>query len=95
MEKSQQHYRTRLWQHPCMQQKIYKIKTKSYDAKISTTFHNNKIPKEGSEYICLTVILLDWVYKKDKNYYPQVFLEECQYVIKENKSVKNFITGNL
>lgn len=29
-----------------------------------------------------TVILTDSAFKKVKNYYPQTFLEECQYVIK-------------
>ena len=52
--------------------------------------------KEGSEYICLSVFLLGSVYKKDKNYYPQVLLEECKHVIKEKeKSTKNFITDDV
>ena len=29
--------------------------------------------------------------KKDKSYYPQVFLEECKYVVKEKQTSK-FIT---
>ena len=39
-------------------------------------FHNDKILKEGSQCICLSVILTDSVYRKDKNSYPQVFLED-------------------
>ena len=40
--------------------------------------------------------MIDSVYKKDKNYYPQVFLEECKYIIKEKKkSVKKFITDDI
>ena len=35
--------------------------------------------------ICLSVILINWIYRKDKNYCPQVFLEECKYVAKEKK----------
>ena len=35
--------------------------------------------------------MIDPIYKKDKNYYPQVFLEECKYVVKEKKASK-FIT---
>ena len=68
----------------CNEKYIKKTKIKSYNGKINTTFHNNKIPKEGSEYICLSVILLDSVYKKDKN---KVFLEECKYDIKGKKEV--------
>ena len=29
-----------------------------------------------------------------KNYYPQVFLEECKYIVKEKKVTRN-ITGDL
>ena len=40
------------------------------------------------------IILIDLVYKKDKSYYPEVFLEECKYVVKEKKKSK-FITDNI
>ena len=51
----------------------------SYKGKINTNFHNNEIPKEGSQRICLSVILIDSVYRKDKHYYPQVFLHLCSF----------------
>ena len=54
-------------------------------------FHNNKIPREGSQFICLSVILKDSVFRTGKNYYPQVFLEECKYVAKEKKIPKYII----
>ena len=41
--------------------------------KINTNFHNNKIPKEGSQFICLSVILINFVFRTGKIYYPQVF----------------------
>ena len=68
-----------------------KTKIKSYNRKINTNFHNNKIPKQDSQCICLPVILIDSVYRKDKDYYPQMFLEECKYVVKDKKMAK-FIT---
>ena len=40
------------------------------------------MPKEGSHCICLSVILIDYVLEIGKNYYPQVFLEECRIKIK-------------
>ena len=43
-----------------------KAKIKSYNGKISTNFHNNKIPKEDSQFICLSVILIDSVFRTDK-----------------------------
>ena len=53
--------------------KYLKTKIKSYNRKINTNFHNNKIPKQDSQCICLPVILIDSVYRKDKDYYPQMF----------------------
>ena len=38
--------------------------------------------------------MLDSNFKTDKSYYPQVFLKECQYVIKEKKS-HNYITDDV
>ena len=53
-------------------------KTKPYNGKININFRHKKIPKEGSQYICVSVILIDSVYRKDKNYYCQVFLEKSK-----------------
>ena len=72
---------------PVYNEKYLKAKIKSYNGKTNTNFDNNKIPKEGSPYICLLVILINSVYRKDKNYYPQVFSEECKYFVKEKKYV--------
>ena len=41
--------------------------------------------------ICSSVILIDSVFRRGKNYYPQVFLEECKYVVKEKKIPKYII----
>ena len=65
--------------------KYLKGKRKSNNGKINTNFHNNKIPKEDSQYICLSIIFLDSIFRTGKNYYPQVFLQECKYGIKEKK----------
>ena len=43
------------------------------------------MPKEGSQFICLSVILIDSVFRIDKNYYSQVFSEECKYFVKGKK----------
>ena len=64
---------------------------KSYNGKTNTNFHDNKIPKEGSQFICLSVILIDSVFRTGKNYYHQDSLEECKYVVKEKKIPKNII----
>ena len=67
---------------PVYKEKYLKTKIKFYNGKMNTNFHNNEIPKEGSQYICLLVILIYSVCRKDKDYYPQVLLEECKYVVK-------------
>ena len=67
---------------------------KSYNAKVKKNFHNNKIPKEGSQFICLSVILIDSVFRLDKNYYPQLFLKEYKYVFKE-KVMPEYITDDI
>ena len=56
-------------------EKYLKAKIKSDNGKSNTNFHNNKIPKEGSQSICLSVILIDSVFRTGNNYCPQVFLE--------------------
>ena len=79
---------------PVYIKKYLRTKIKSYKGKINPNFDNNKIPKEIFQYICLSVILLDSIFKTDKNYYPQVFLEECKYFIKE-KRIHNYITDDV
>ena len=34
------------------------------------------------------------MFRTGKNYFPQVFLEECKYIVKENKMPK-YVTGDL
>ena len=71
--------------------KYLKAKIKSYNGKINTNFHNNEIPKEDSQRICLSVILINSVFRTGYNYYPQVFLEECKYIVKKKKISKYII----
>ena len=71
-------------------EKYLKTKIKSYNGTINTNFHNNKISKEVSQCICLSVILINSVYREDKDNYPQAFLEQYKYLVKEKKT-SNFI----
>ena len=41
---------------PVYNEKYVKTIIKSYKGKINTNLHKNKIPKEGSQCICLTII---------------------------------------
>ena len=59
-----------------------KAKIKSHGDKV-TDFYNKKIPKADSNRTCLAVISLDSVLnKREKNYYPQMFLKEFKYIEK-------------
>ena len=62
-----------------------KTKTESCEGKISTNFHDNGMPKKGSCCISLSIVLIDSLFKIGKNYYPQVSLEECKYIVKDKK----------
>ena len=68
---------------PAYNKKYLKTEIKSYQGKINTNFHSDKIQKQGSQCICFSVIFIESVYRTGKSYYPQVFLEECKYVVKE------------
>ena len=65
------------------QSKINKIK--SWEGKINTNFHDNKIQRKRSQCTCLSVILIHTVFKMVKNFYPQVYLKECKYILKEKR----------
>ena len=59
-----------------------KTKIKSHGDEV-TDFYDKDIPKVDSSHACLPVISLDFVLKKDKSYYLQVFLKECKYIEKK------------
>ena len=65
--------------------KYIKTKIKIYDGKVTTNFRGKKVPKENASYKCLSLIMLDSIFKVNKKYYPQALLEECKYEIKRLK----------
>ena len=57
---------------PINNKKFLRTKIKSYrDGAID--LRDKKMPKVDSNYTCLAVILIDFVLKKYKNFYMQVF----------------------
>ena len=75
-------------------EKYLKAKTTFYVRKINANFSNNKISKENSKSISLPLSLINSVLRTGKNYYPQVFLEECKYVAQEIK-MPEYITDDI
>ena len=59
---------------PVNNEKYLKLKMKSFEGKINTIFHGDKVPEEDSQCIFLSVIFVDFVYRSGKNYYPPVFI---------------------
>ena len=76
---------------PVYNKNYLKTKIKSHGDEV-TDFYDKEIPKVDSNHTCLAVISLDPALKKDENYYPQVFLKECNYI--EEKVVRH-INDNL
>ena len=64
-------------------EKYLKSQVQSYNGNFNTNFHNNKRPKEGSQCVCLSVILIDSIFITGKTYYPQVFLENVNMLLKK------------
>ena len=52
------------------------------------------MPKEKASCKCLSVIMLDYVIKAKKTYYPQALLEECKYE-QEKIKMENLIDDDL
>ena len=65
-----------------------------YEDRVNTDFQGKEVPKEDASYKCLSLIVLDFVIRVSKNYYPQTLLEECKYVIRKNK-MENLINDDL
>lgn len=55
--------------------------------------HSGKIPKKDSQCICLSVTLINSVFRKGKNYHCQVFLEECKYITEEEEVTRHITEG--
>ena len=80
---------------PGYNDKYIKTKIKIFNNRVYTNFQNNKIPKDNKNCVCLSVILLDSIFvNSDKEYYPQIFLEEFKYMIKDRKII-NTINDDL
>ena len=71
-----------------------KAKVREFDGKIKANFLVDEVPKENMHYACITCIIIDSVMKMDKNYYPQVYLEECKYSVKKIQ-MSRFINAEL
>ena len=81
---------------PVYHDQYIKTKIKIYSDKVYANFQYNKIPKDNKYCTCLPIILLDSIFffNSDKEYYPQTFLEEFKYAIKDKKIVNTINENN-
>ena len=70
---------------PVYEYKYLKAKVREFDGVIRTNCLGNDVPKEYMRYTCIACITIDSVMKIDKKNYPQVYLEECKYRVKQYK----------
>ena len=70
-----------------------KTKVKTFKT-LKTLFSGNIMPEERIECKCISCISVDSTMKIEKKYYPQVYLEQCKYKVKERK-IRNFIDYDL
>ena len=83
---------------PVRDGKYLVAKLKIFNKINRTTFNNNNannaIPTERNHYIWIPAIDIDSVIKIDKRVYPQAYLEQCNYKLKEIMRV-NFIDDEI
>ena len=67
-EKGRNNFKKEFDSEPVYGEVYLKTKIRSDEEKIITNFHNNTIPKENSHCICLSVILINYVFRAGNNY---------------------------
>ena len=80
----------RFYSTPVYDEKYIKAKVRGFNGVIKTNFLRDEVPKENKHYLCIARITTDSVMTMEKKNYPQVYLEECKYKIKETK-MTNFL----
>ena len=61
---------------------------------VITNFHNKTMPEEIAPCKCLSIIMLNFITKANKKYYPKRILEDCKYV-KEKVETEDYIDDSL
>ena len=80
---------------PVRDDKYLVVKLKIFNKINRTTFNNNNIPIERNHYIYIPAIDIDSVLKIDnKRAYPQAYLEQCKYKLK-NRKIVNYIDDEI
>ena len=81
LEKVRNSFKKEFDNEPVFNEKYLKAKINSYNGKINTNVYNNKTPKERSQCIFSSAILIDSVFRTGKT----IIIEECKNVVKEKR----------
>ena len=73
---------------PVYDKKYIKAKVKIFNSVVNANFWCDEVRKKGVHYTCIACINIDSVRKMEKKNYRQVYLEECNYKIKEKNTVR-------
>ena len=57
---------------------------------MNNVFYDDGLPAEETTWKAYLIILVDSVYRSNKSSYPQVILEDCKYIVK-NEATKRFM----
>ena len=71
---------------PVYDEKYINAKVREFNGIVKTNFLDGEVPEEGLHHTCIS--LHDYWFcckNRKKNYYLQVYLEECKYKIKKLK----------
>ena len=79
---------------PVYDKKRLKVKVREFDGVVETNFLGNKVSKENMHYTCIASVTIDSVMRRDKKFYPEVYLEECKYKAKKIQ-MSRFISTEL
>ena len=79
---------------PVYNEKYIKVKVREFNGVIKKNFWGDEITKEGVHHTCIACITIDSVMRMEKKNYPQFYLEECKYKIKQIK-MPEFIDAQL
>ena len=68
-------------------------KLKTWKEKIATSFHGKSVPHE--EHCEASGILkIESVYNQGKNFYPQAYIEECNYIQNNSQTCTLFLSDS-
>ena len=79
---------------PIYKNKYLKAKVREFNGNIKKNFLSNNVPEDNAYYTFIACITLDSVLKMNKKNYPQIYLEECKYKVKQVRTPR-FINTEL